>query len=285
MFLNKNFKSFDKSIKSAKDLYAKIGFALEHQNKCICNAMLYEIEKEEEKEKELEEFKIKLENIDRIYYIFTDENTVQSNYYLLARLDNQNLFRYVELIYYHNKDYAPKSVGTIFFCSDIYTFVKIVLPLLRSKKKDYIYNSIIKDTIHFEKEKEKEEEEEGEERYFEELDKWDEEKEKRKNQPIKTIINPHTLKFFCLEVISSKKNLILIAKDILPKILINNLEDFIINIEKIEYNKHIRKPIRIEKIQEDYEINFLDNKTKYQKRVTNFYCDRSFKWMMSQFFK
>ena len=206
-----NFKSVVPEVRDAEAMNALLSEALIDQDEYEKKTTTWEAKHWDPEV--LERFEIKLEKIDRLYFI--DNNSDNDCFAIMARLEYEEESLYVTMIAYYNCCFIR---GSIFITKDANIFIKVVIPDIKLiipskeyiKKKSLIYSSFREDGIYVE----------------------DEEEE---NHP--AMGEPYTLKYLCHELIYENRYALLDYKIILPKILARSVSDFIkTRIADIEYH-------------------------------------------------
>lgn len=140
---HKDFKSVIPSIKNVSQIFSIIELALSYQHIFKKRMAPWELKEFPE----LQEFQLKVEDIDRLYYISRKGCSFQ----LIARLDYKKKPLYVQLL--AGCEFEPfECPGGVFFVSrDANIFMHLVG---RPLDKTQVYESLAEDGIHVEKRKE-----------------------------------------------------------------------------------------------------------------------------------
>ena len=141
-----NFKSLDPNIQTVDAMAHEVGYAIRRQRK-----ITKLINPKDWKNRKPKDFKIDLEKIDRLYYIYCDD---AENYFnLLCRMQGEF---YIEMkaIRYNCFDLCcvDRGAGTIYVSRDANLFMTQVLPNNSRYDKTLIYESLRKDDIYIKEE-------------------------------------------------------------------------------------------------------------------------------------
>ena len=145
-----NFKSIDENVQTADAMDDEVGYAIRKQKKIIKFTTREEISRYW-KNRKLQDFKIDLEKIDRLYYIYCD---YAENYFnLICRMQGEF---YIEMEAKFYSCYGlcclDRCAGTIFVSRDANLFMKCVLPYNSRYNKNLIYESLRGDDIYIKEE-------------------------------------------------------------------------------------------------------------------------------------
>ena len=191
-----DFKTVVNGVKDACDMEQYVGYALVHQYSFKKKTTPWEMHDD------LQKFKIDLEKVDRLYYIYHTEDAGDQEFSMVARMDYKGQKLYFELD--ANCDYTGFSGiggGFIFVSSDANVFMKVVLK--SNFNIDCIYQSLSDDGIDFEEQNE-----------YDRADNifWK---------------NPPKLKYLCHQAIYDHKSNLEAHFVNLPTILKDSVNDFI----------------------------------------------------------
>ena len=128
-----NFKSIVKNVQTADTMDDQVGRAIDRQKSFEKNTTSFETAFYW-KNKNIQDFKIDLEKVDRLYYIYCDEN--EEKYDLICRMQRE---------FYIIMKSTNRGSGCIFFCRDPDSFMKC---LLLYHNKTLIHESLKKDGIY-----------------------------------------------------------------------------------------------------------------------------------------
>ena len=145
-----NFKSLDPNIQTADVMAHEVGYAIRRQRKITKLINPAEIS-HYWKIRKPKDFKIDLEKIDRLYYIYCDD---AENYFnLLCRMQGEF---YIEMKANHYNCFdlccVDRGIGTIYVSRDANLFMTQVLPNNSRYDKTLIYESLRKDDIYIKEE-------------------------------------------------------------------------------------------------------------------------------------
>ena len=149
-----NFKSFVEDVQDAETIYEWVGYAIsfqEHFDKTTTPSELYDNFENDK----LQNFKIDLEKIDRLYYINLDKEDNYKNefgdqtYHLIARMQyNDESPIYVEI--FAKDPYSHQIVGHIYVSRNVTAFMKHVLSEKIRYNNPLIYEFLREDGIYLE---------------------------------------------------------------------------------------------------------------------------------------
>ena len=208
-----DFQSLEANVQTAKTMYKYVGEALTYSYMFEKRTTPWEAQQWDYDA--LQEFKIDLEKVDRLYYIYHyDDNVSGRKFEMIARMEYEEAPLYVELS--AGCDYTGfdcQGGGQIFVSRDANLFMKLVLAEEKDLNKNLIYKSLREDRIYVEEE-------------TDDYDKYT--KMFYRNAPM--------LKYLCHQAIYEYKDSIY-YKSLLPKILAESIDDFIKTKEaKIAYD-------------------------------------------------
>lgn len=147
-----NFKSVDPNVPNADIMDDYVGGALQYQ--CMFDKRTTPWEKTLWDDTELENFKIDLEVVDRLYYIYQFDDGVNGReFQMTARMDYKGRKVYIELV--AGCDYTGfdcQGGGVIFISLDANLFMKLILT--EEYQSDLIYKSLAEDGIETEEQTE-----------------------------------------------------------------------------------------------------------------------------------
>ena len=197
-----DLKSVDPNIRDADDILEYIYGALEYQ--WMFDTRTTPWERDQWDDKELQNFKIMVEYIDRIYHIwFYDDGVTGQEFRLIARMDYGGQHLYVEMN--ANCDFTGfdcQGQGNFYVSRDANLFMKTVLN--KACKSHLIYKSLQEDGIICE--------------------------EQTEYDSVKRMFwrNPPLLKYLCHESVYKNQNLLnSYYPKVLPNLLVISVRDFI----------------------------------------------------------
>ena len=128
-----NFKSVDENVHNIDTIKDIVGYAIDNQKYFEKTTTPWD----SWKGKNIQDFKIELEKIDRLYYIFGNE--LENEYNLVCRMQGEF---YIQMIAYCCNFSPVYSDGSIFVSRDANLFMKVVLPNNPHYNKTLIYESL-----------------------------------------------------------------------------------------------------------------------------------------------
>ncbi|XP_066944386.1 uncharacterized protein [Macrobrachium rosenbergii] len=147
-----DFKSVDPAVTDADTMDENMWTALAYQYMFDRRTTPWEMAQWDHDE--LQSFKVDLEKVDRLYYIyFHDDESFGQEYAMIARMDHKGLPLYVELS--ASCDYTGfdcQGQGVIFVSRDANLFMKLCIT--RECNRDLIYQSLEEDGIQVEEQTE-----------------------------------------------------------------------------------------------------------------------------------
>ena len=226
-----DFKSLQPNIENAKTIYNYLSNIYKFQN--IFHKKTTPCEKRYWKHRAIDNFKINVQNIDRLYYLkrykidrlyylerYKNNNDSDSDndstnkiiiYKMIARLDHNKKPIYVEMTAY--SCFCCRN-GDIFISSNVNLFMKLVLTQNRNINRHLIYNSLKRDGIYMD---------------------WKIIDDYIDNNDDKIV---PMLEYLCQETMCKNKD----YEFLLPGILIDNFNDFIITRKaRLSYKEFIDK--------------------------------------------
>ena len=198
-----NFRSLDPCVRNARTMDSILEEALSHQNIFVKRTTPWEAKLRDFAT--LQSFRIKLEMIDRLYYIrYRDNLSDGKEFKMIARVEHEDAPLYVELIANcHRRGFDTVGGGFIFVSRDAILFMKVVLGEGYHEDVDVslIYKSLSKDEIYAGKGEEKKEE---------------------SRSP-----TPTTLQILCHETVRRNEERLRGFMKLMPKLLAQSLNEYI----------------------------------------------------------
>ena len=212
-----NFKSVDPNVKNSYTISNYMGIALFFQHLFEKRTTPWETQHWDDNDKALQNFEINLKKIDRLYYIYHNNNNnfeKQIKFRLIARMEEEEKKHiYVELAAErcpHRGFPCKTSGGFIFVSRDVDFFMKLVLTRAEEKEdlnKELIYKSLQNDSI-----------------YVDEI------------TSLTTTTSVPSLNYLCYEAICQEG--VTYKYYLLPKMLERSIDDFIkMKKARFDYNK------------------------------------------------
>lgn len=208
-----HFNSLNPNVKTAEEIDEYLYEALNYQHTFEKRTTPWEAQQWDYEE--LQRFNIDLEKIDRLYYIFYNNDGVSGgrDFKMIARMDNDLEKQPIYLEMFASCDYTGfdcQGSGHIFISKDANLFMKLVLSEAENDvDKSLIYDSLWKDSIYVE--------EMDDDNYYYFYDKFS-------NLLLKKV---PMLKYICHEAIYQNRDVLYEYKILLPKILRESVLEFI----------------------------------------------------------
>ena len=140
-----NFKSLDENVKNANAINNQVGHAINNQKYFEKITTPWETT-HYWKDKKIQDFKIDLEKIDRLYYIYCDKEGEE--YDLVCRMQGEFYINMRANCCISSAEFMDYGIANIFISRDANLFMNRVLPSNYKYNKTLIYESLKKDGIY-----------------------------------------------------------------------------------------------------------------------------------------
>ncbi|XP_071550327.1 uncharacterized protein [Panulirus ornatus] len=201
MKTHENFKSFVPGVTDAESIDETVGYALCYQYMFERKTSPWEMARWEDGE--LQQFRIEVQDVDRLYYInHFDDGVSGSSFAMLVRVVYKGAELFVELN--ANCDYTGfdcQGGGEIFLTLNANLFSKVLI--CNEYDMELLYEALARDGYHIE----------GQNEYD--------------RSPVSAWHKPPMLKFLCHLAIKDNQDRLHHYKQILPKLLVDSVDEFI----------------------------------------------------------